>query len=128
MANIPRIFLQRRLRRLATATLARYGPEIIGVTGSVGKTSTVRAIGLVLSAASRVQSSDKSYNNEIGVPLSVLGEETAGRSVLGWLGIYLRAYVRLLYRQRTYSEILVLEMAADKTRDIAYLNSFLRPR
>ena len=66
--------------------LRRYKPTIIAVTGSVGKTSTKDAIYAVLVAAGKhVRKSDKSFNSEIGVPLTILGVPNAWRDPLGWL-------------------------------------------
>ena len=61
------------LLRLASAyreTLT--GATVIAVTGSNGKTTTVRALHAVLAQCGPTHSSPKSYNNEIGVPLTIL--------------------------------------------------------
>lgn len=117
--------LQRVLKIIATAVLKKYKPEIIGVTGSVGKTSAKDAIAHVLSGKYRVQASKGNYNNEIGVPLTILGKDTAGNSILGWLDIFIGATIMLFKKDKNYPEILVLEMAADKPGDISYLTSFV---
>ncbi len=61
------------LQSLARAARARSGAKVIGVTGSVGKTSTKEALWAALdrSAPGRVHRSVKSYNNHTGVPLSL---------------------------------------------------------
>jgi UDP-N-acetylmuramoyl-tripeptide--D-alanyl-D-alanine ligase len=63
------------LRALGAAARARVLPEarIIGVTGSVGKTSVKEAIFAALDRSSRgaAHRSVKSYNNHVGVPLSL---------------------------------------------------------
>ncbi len=46
--------------------------RVIGITGSIGKSSTKEVISAVLSHRYQVTRSRKSYNNEIGLPLSVL--------------------------------------------------------
>ncbi len=58
---------------LAKAARARVDAKIIGVTGSVGKTGVKEAIFAALDRASRGKAhrSVKSYNNHIGVPLSL---------------------------------------------------------
>ncbi len=106
---------------LSKAILRSYHPTVIGITGSVGKTSTKEAIALVLAEDHRVRASSKNYNNEIGVPLTILGTRSPGRSIFGWVGTFLRGLLLLLFRSRAYPEILVLEMAADHKGDIAYL-------
>ncbi len=118
----PLIFI---LKILAIATLWRYHPQIVGVTGSVGKTSTKEAIFNILKNKYRVRRNLKNYNNEIGVPLTILGQETGGRSFFCWLKILIFGAAQIIYAKR-YPEILILEMGADKIGDIAYLTSFVR--
>lgn len=63
------------LERLGAAARARLAPDavVIGVTGSVGKTSVKEALFAALDRAShgRAHRSVKSYNNHVGVPLSL---------------------------------------------------------
>jgi UDP-N-acetylmuramoyl-tripeptide--D-alanyl-D-alanine ligase len=56
---------------LARAARARSPAKIIGVTGSVGKTSTKEALRLALAADGETHASVASYNNHWGVPLSL---------------------------------------------------------
>jgi UDP-N-acetylmuramoyl-tripeptide--D-alanyl-D-alanine ligase len=59
------------LRDLAQAARARAQAKFIGVTGSVGKTSTKEALRLALAADGETHASIASYNNHWGVPLSL---------------------------------------------------------
>jgi UDP-N-acetylmuramoyl-tripeptide--D-alanyl-D-alanine ligase len=59
------------LRDLARAARARSDAKIIGVTGSVGKTSTKEALRLALTPEGETHASAASYNNHWGVPLSL---------------------------------------------------------
>jgi UDP-N-acetylmuramoyl-tripeptide--D-alanyl-D-alanine ligase len=59
------------LERLAVAARARSAARIVGVTGSVGKTTTKEALRAVLSQAGSVHASPASYNNNWGVPLTL---------------------------------------------------------
>jgi len=54
------------LKTLARLTIKKYRPKIIGITGSVGKTSAKEAIFCVLKDNFRVKQSIKNYNNEVG--------------------------------------------------------------
>ena len=110
-----------KLRILAKWVLRKYKPRIVGITGSVGKTSTKEATYTVLSSKFRVRKNIKNYNNELGVPLSILGLESGYKNPFAWLGVFFRAMAMLLLRQKDYPEILVLEMGADKPGDITYL-------
>jgi UDP-N-acetylmuramoyl-tripeptide--D-alanyl-D-alanine ligase len=116
-------YLQKLLKILAKGVLKRYKPEIIGVTGSVGKSSTREAIFTVLSSEFNVRQSEKNYNNELGVPLTILGCKSANKSFLGWLIVIFKGLVLILFRSKIYPKILVLEMAADHPGDIKYLTS-----
>ena len=69
----------------ARAILKKYHPSIVAVTGSVGKTSTKDAIFTVLSPSCYVRKSEKSFNSELGLPLTILGAPNAWGSALGWL-------------------------------------------
>ncbi|MAF20162.1 MAG: hypothetical protein CMI55_00580 [Parcubacteria group bacterium] len=116
--------LQYILKILAKMIIWRYGPEIVAVTGSVGKTSTKEAIYRVLKGQFRVRQNIGSYNNEIGTPLTILGFETGGHSLFSWLKIFLRA-ITIVFWQKDYPEILILEMGVDKPGDMEYLTSFI---
>lgn len=59
------------LRALAKASRARSKASVIGVTGSVGKTSTKEALRIALSREGVTHASAASYNNHWGVPLSL---------------------------------------------------------
>lgn len=109
------------LKFYAKSVLKKYKPQIIGITGSVGKTSTKEAIYSVLKARKNVRKNIKNYNNEIGVPLTIIGSETGGKSVLKWLWIFIKATKLILIKDKNYPEILILEMAVDKPGDIKYL-------
>ncbi len=117
-----RSVLQSLLRNTAKAILKKYKPDVIGITGSVGKSSGKEAIAAVLATKFSVRRSSKNYNNEIGLPLTIVGiEKSPGRSMVGWLRVLWQAKKLLLFRDANYPEVLVLEMGADKPGDIAYL-------
>ncbi len=110
---------------LARAVLKKYRPEIIAVTGSFGKTSTTKAIYTVLASTYTVGTNIKNYNNEIGIPLSIIGTASGGRSVFKWLAVFLKAFSLLLLTDKIYPEFLVLEFGADKPGDIKYLSNLV---
>lgn len=59
------------LERLGIAARARTQARVIGVTGSVGKTSTKEMLRRVLAGQGRVHAAEASYNNHWGVPLTL---------------------------------------------------------
>ena len=115
------------LAGLARKTIRKYEPMVIGVTGSVGKTSTKEAIFAVLNTKWSVRTSEKNYNNEVGLPLTILGIPHYGRNVLGWTWALIRARLRLFSPVRLYPKVLVLEYAVDRPHDMEYLLSIAKP-
>lgn len=118
--------LEMVLRLMATVVLKRHKPIVVGITGSVGKTSAKEAIYLVLSTKFRVRKSEKNYNNEIGIPLTIIGTETGGRSLLLWLGVFLK-WVWVVIFEVSYPEIIIVELGIDRPGDMEYLTSFVQP-
>lgn len=119
--------IQFKLKWLAKLILAKYKPEVIGITGSAGKTSAKEAIYAVLSPRFKVRRNIKNYNNEIGLPLSIIGAEAAGKNIFGWLLVFLKAAALILFYDKDYPEILVLEMGVDRPGDMPYLLGIVRP-
>ena len=101
--------------------LKKYRPLVIGITGSVGKTSTKEAIFAVLRRKFNVRENHKNYNNEVGLPLTVIGAATGNKSVFKWLNVFINACRLIIKKDSAYPKMLVLEMGADKTGDIEYL-------
>ena len=62
----------RGLQAVAAAWRSRFSPLVVGVTGSIAKTSTKEAIAAVLSQQFVTLKSEGNANNEVGLPLSVL--------------------------------------------------------
>src|SRR3989344_4600353 len=120
-------FLQFYLRFWAKWYLRRVRPQIIAITGSVGKTSTKNAIFEVLRVkyGGQVRKSEGNLNNETGVPLAILGITKSPSNPLGWLPVLVSCKLKSLFGKKV--QILVLEMAADKPDDIKYLTSFVKP-
>jgi UDP-N-acetylmuramoyl-tripeptide--D-alanyl-D-alanine ligase len=94
------------MQKLAKWTLRRGDaapPRVVGITGSVGKTTTKDALATVLRyAGKRVSATAGNFNNEIGLPLTVLAADAR-------------------------TEILVLEMGATHAGDITHLCNIAPP-
>jgi UDP-N-acetylmuramoyl-tripeptide--D-alanyl-D-alanine ligase len=56
---------------LGTALRDRSSARVVGITGSTGKTSTKDILAALCSPAARTVAAEASYNNEIGVPLTL---------------------------------------------------------
>lgn len=109
----------------AKAAVRRHGPEIIGITGSVGKSSTKEAVAAVLGRKSSVRKSAKSYNSELGLALAVLGLKTAWWSPWGWLKNVFWGFKEIF--NIDFPRILVLEMGVDRPRDFERMLKIVRP-
>lgn len=79
MKNLAKKVIISRLNNRVKKLLATHNITVIGVTGSVGKTGTKKAIGEVLSATRKVRYSRDSYNTDIGIPLSLFGLKVPGK-------------------------------------------------
>lgn len=109
----------------ARAILHKYNPKVVAITGSVGKTSAKDAIYTVLSARYPTRKSEKSFNSEVGLPLTILGAPNAWRNPLRWLQNLLDGILLLLFTS-PYPEWLVLEVGADRPGDISSLKSWFK--
>ncbi|MEO7149409.1 MAG: UDP-N-acetylmuramoyl-tripeptide--D-alanyl-D-alanine ligase [Rhodanobacteraceae bacterium] len=87
---------------LASAVRAQRTVRVVGITGSNGKTTVKALAASILSRHGRTHSNAGNFNNEIGLPLSLLAMPTD-------------------------CEYAVIEMGAGKPGDIAYLAAIARP-
>lgn len=101
----------------ARLVLKKYKPKIIAITGSVGKTSTKDAIFTVLSKFKTVRKSDKSFNSEIGLPLTILGCPNGWSNSIIWIENIIYGFSLIIFKN-SYPEYLVLEVGVGKPGDI----------
>lgn len=120
------LILEKVLRQMAVLVLKKYKPQVVAITGSVGKTSTKEAIATVLDGKMRVRKTEKNYNNEIGLPLTIIGAESGESSLCGWLKVSFK-WLWVVLMPTKYPEVMVLEMGADRPGDIQYLVDFVKP-
>ncbi|MBI5147792.1 MAG: hypothetical protein HZA37_01420 [Parcubacteria group bacterium] len=122
--------LKKTIKYLAAKTAEKFDPEIIAITGTVGKTSVKEAVFAVAKAAKTARASAGNFNNEIGAPLTILSDSETAGGKLFWCKTILFSAVRLLFPRRWfgYPEALILEYAADKPGDIKYLLEIARPK
>jgi UDP-N-acetylmuramoyl-tripeptide--D-alanyl-D-alanine ligase len=76
------------LQALAAAWRTRFDPLVVGVTGSIAKTSTKEAIGAVLDRRFRTLRNEGNQNNEIGLPLTVLRLGPEHQAAVLEMGMY----------------------------------------
>lgn len=110
----------------ASLLLKRARPKVVAVTGSVGKTTTKDAVFHAIRGKVRARKSEKSYNSEIGVPLSILGLENAWNNPILWLKNIVDGMLIALF-PGNYPEVLILEMGVDRPGDMKRLTSWVKP-
>jgi UDP-N-acetylmuramoyl-tripeptide--D-alanyl-D-alanine ligase len=89
---------RRALGRLATYHRRQLSATVIAVTGSNGKTTVKRMIDHVLGGSRRGTASPKSFNNDVGVPLTLLAADGAHDYVVVEIGTNAPGEVRTLGR------------------------------
>lgn len=122
-----RELVKKLLAKWAHEVWLREKPVVIGITGTIAKTSTKEAIVQVLKIKFKddVFWTPGNLNNEFGLPLAILGFE---KSVNGWqypLVLWKAFWRKNSHRKRAH--YWVLEMGADKPGDIDYLVEIVRP-
>jgi len=110
---------------LQTKKLLLNNPKliIIGVCGSIGKTSTKICVADLLSTQKRVRYQDGNYNDRLTVPLVIFGHQNPGiYNLMGWLKIF---YKNQQLLKRTYPyDVVVVELGVDgpnQMKDFSYL-------
>ena len=86
------------LRAVAAAYRARFDPLVIGITGSLAKTSTKELVAEVLAGRFRVLRSVGNENNEIGLPLTLLRLRPEHEVAVLEMGLYTMGEIALLAR------------------------------
>lgn len=102
--------------------------DIIGITGSAGKSSTLFACQAALSSRFRIKTSDN-YNSESGLPLSIIGIKITGYDPISWLKVIFLCPLKILINWQSY-DILILEMGIDALfwpKNMDYLLSVVQP-
>lgn len=118
--------IQRRLAATSKKILEKHKPVVVAVTGSIGKTSVKEAVFAVLSGKYSTRTNARNYNNEFGVPFTVIGVDAPGRNILKWLGVFWKGFVT----QRVghvYPQAHVLELGIDRPGDMDALMEIVDP-
>ncbi|MBM4421637.1 MAG: UDP-N-acetylmuramoyl-tripeptide--D-alanyl-D-alanine ligase [Chloroflexi bacterium] len=76
------------LRALAESLRSEHAVPAVGITGSVGKTTAKEATAAALGARHRVLRTEASFNNELGVPLTLLRLEPSHDVAVIEMGFY----------------------------------------
>ena len=90
------------LGQIAKQERLRLGMKVVAITGSVGKTTTKEMVAAVLEQSYRTGKTPVNYNNDIGLPMTILGMQED-------------------------TQVAVLEMGMNHFREIAYLSDIAKP-
>lgn len=97
---------------------------VVGVVGSIGKTSTKLAIAEVLAQTKRVRYQQGNYNDYVSVPLVFFGSSMPSLfNPFAWTGVFLR-HERQLRKPFPY-EIVVVELGTDGPGQIAQFADYI---
>ena len=77
------------LHAIAAGWRMRFDPLVVGVTGSIAKTSAKEAIATVLATRLRTLKNEGNQNNEVGLPLTVLKLGPEHEAAVFEMGMYL---------------------------------------
>lgn len=113
------------LRLVSQAILWRHKPIVIAITGSVGKTTTKDIVAHGLSSVTDVAKSQKNFNTDFGVPLSIIEGENPKGKVIAWLNVILKGIT--VFIKSDYHKVLVLEVGTRFPGDIKRIAKWLRP-
>lgn len=125
MKNIFKKIISYILKTEARLVLLKYKPKVVAITGSVGKTSTKDAVYATLSKIDYVRKSEKSFNSEIGLPLTVLGLPNGWNNPFIWILDILKGYWLIVWSHK-YPKWLVLEVGISQPGDMKRVVSWLK--
>ncbi|MBR1397453.1 MAG: UDP-N-acetylmuramoyl-tripeptide--D-alanyl-D-alanine ligase [Selenomonadaceae bacterium] len=74
-------------QKIANAWRMKFDIPVVSITGSNGKTTTKDLTAAVLSSLGKVQKTSGNFNNEIGVPLTLLGIDNNHKSAVVEIGM-----------------------------------------
>jgi UDP-N-acetylmuramoyl-tripeptide--D-alanyl-D-alanine ligase len=114
------------LNILAKKMLAKYKPAVIGITGSVGKSSAKKAIYEILKRKHSVYCDRGCYGTDISIPLAIIGMESGGRSIGKWMRIIFKTITRLL-KKNGYPDVIILEMGVNRPNDMKKMLATIKP-
>lgn len=121
--------IYRFLKICAQKYVKKHNPKVIGITGSVGKTSARMIIAQVLKQVQNTQvvsTSPKNFNSELGIIFSIF-EITEFTPSISSLAKNIWIILKKLFFSKKPYDILVLEYGIDAPGDMKYLTSVVQP-
>lgn len=131
-ANDPRLIMVTdtfdALYTLARASRARFEGAVLGVTGSAGKTSTKEALARALARTGETHKSLKSYNNHVGLPLSLVRMPKTGSYAVLEMGMSNAGEIRTLSKLARPHMAIVTSVGGAHQENFASINDIAKAK
>lgn len=121
-------YIQKKLEKYVAKYFVKHPDvKLVVVAGSVGKTSTKRAIATLLSKRYRVALHEGNHNTHLSAPLAILGIDYPPnvKSIGAWLSVFRAARRRI--KEPSGTDIIVAELGADRPGDMVQFGTYLHP-
>lgn len=115
----------RLLKAMAKHRLNKFKGKVVGITGSIGKSSIKDAVYTVLNTRFKVKRTKKNMNSDFGLCLTILDIESGFSSATKWSWFLIKGLFNCMMKD--HSEILLLEFGIDKPGDMDFLTSVVKP-
>lgn len=109
----------------AKIVLKKQKPQIIGITGSMGKTLTKDVIAHLLKNEFAIRYTDNDKSTEMDLVLTILGIKSINKSFMGVIKIY-KAFIKE-FISKNYPKILILEYSINNYNDMNSLIKIAKP-
>lgn len=121
-------YVQKKLEKYVAKYFEKHAEvRLVVVAGSVGKTSTKRAIATLLSQRYRVALHEGNHNTHLSAPLAILGVDYPEdvKSIGAWLSVFAAARERI--KEPTGVDVIIAEIGTDRPGDIPHFGKYLHP-
>ncbi len=110
-------------RFFAAASLRRWHPRVVAVTGSVGKTTLLNLLEVQLGGRAHYS---HNANSSYGIAFDILGMTGVTGSKLKWLYLFIAAPLRSLFFAHS-EQFYVVEIDGERPKETEFLASWLKP-
>ncbi len=117
------------LGKLAHGYIAKHSPQVIGINGSVGKTSCRMIVFQTLQQFipyKKIYTSPKNFNGELGMSLSIFQIETWEPTILCFISTLAKLIRKRFFWSKPY-DIILLEYGIDRPGEMDFLLTITKP-
>ncbi|MGN1401923.1 MAG: UDP-N-acetylmuramoyl-tripeptide--D-alanyl-D-alanine ligase [Bacillus sp. (in: firmicutes)] len=106
------------IQRLAERYLEETSAQVVGITGSNGKTTTKDMTAAILSQKYKVHKTDGNFNNHLGMPLTILSMEADTEVIVLEMGMSSRGEIELLSKLAKPSVAIITNIGESHLLDL----------